>query len=71
MFHYGYMLAQGQTQGSTSRVHQQALNNGPFNNTCEADIVSLEVAMGGCRTQMSKTKGNTKWIQYKNNIASR
>jgi hypothetical protein len=31
----------------TPRVHQQALTTGPFKNTCEADAVSPEVAMGG------------------------
>jgi hypothetical protein len=41
------LLAQGQTQGSTPRVHQQALTTGPFSNTCEADAVSPEAAMGG------------------------
>jgi hypothetical protein len=41
------MLAQGQTQGSASRVHQQALATGPFNNTCEADAVSPEATMWG------------------------
>jgi hypothetical protein len=41
------VLAQGQTQGSAPRVHQQALTTGPFGNTCEADAVSPEAAMGG------------------------
>jgi hypothetical protein len=40
-------LAQGQTQGSSPRVHQQALTTGPFGNTCEADAVSPEASMGG------------------------
>jgi hypothetical protein len=40
-------LAQGQTQGSAPRVHQQALTTGPFGNTCEADAVSPEAVMGG------------------------
>jgi hypothetical protein len=57
------MLAQGQTQGSTPRVHQQALTIGPFGKTCETDAVSPKVAMGGCRTQVSTTRGNAKWIQ--------
>jgi hypothetical protein len=40
-------MAQGQTQGSTPRVHQQALATGPFGNTCEADAVSPEATMRG------------------------
>jgi hypothetical protein len=44
------LLEQGQTQGSTLTAHQQALTTGPFGNTCEADAVSPEVAIGGCRT---------------------
>jgi hypothetical protein len=31
----------------TPRVHQQVLTTGPFENTCEVDTVSPEVAMGG------------------------
>jgi hypothetical protein len=57
------LLAQGQTQGSTLTAHQQALTTGPFGNTCKADAVSPEVAIGGCRTQVSTTRGNAKWIQ--------
>jgi hypothetical protein len=64
-------LAQGQTQGSTLTVHQQALTTGPFGNTCEADAVSPEVAIGGCRTQVSTTRGNTKWIQNNSNTTTR
>jgi hypothetical protein len=41
------LLAQGQTQGSAPRVHQQALTTGPFGNTCEADAVLPEATMGG------------------------
>jgi hypothetical protein len=59
-------LAQGQTQGSTLTTHQQALTTGPFGNTCGADAVSPEVAIGGCRTQVSTTRGNAKWIQNNN-----
>jgi hypothetical protein len=66
-----HLLAHGHTKGSAPRAHQQALTTSPFGNTCKADAVSPEVAMGGCRTQMSTTKGNTKWIQYKNNTTSR
>jgi hypothetical protein len=51
------MLAQGKTQGSAPRAHQQALTIGPFENTCEADVVSPKVAMGSFRTHMSTTKG--------------
>jgi hypothetical protein len=53
----------GKTQGSALTVHQQALTTGPFDNTCKVDEVSLEVAIGGCRTQVSTTRGNAKWIQ--------
>jgi hypothetical protein len=65
----GLLLAQGQTQGSAPRAHRQALTTGPFGNTCEEDAVSLDVAMGGCRTQMSTTKGiqrgsNTRTTQH-------
>jgi hypothetical protein len=41
------VLAQGQTQGSAPRAHQQALATGPFGNTCEADAVSPEATMRG------------------------
>jgi hypothetical protein len=41
------VLAQGQTQGSAPREHQQALATGPFDNTCEADAVSPEASMRG------------------------
>jgi hypothetical protein len=53
-----YLLAQGQTQGSSLTVHQQALTTGPFGNTCEADAVSPKVAIGGCKTHVSTTRGN-------------
>jgi hypothetical protein len=49
--------------GFSSNMHQQALTTGPFRNTCEADAVSPEVAIGGCRTQVSTTRGNAKWVQ--------
>ena len=63
----GYaLLAQGQTHGSILIVHQQALTTGPFRNTCEADAVSLEVEIGGCRTQVSTTRGNANWVQGNN-----
>jgi hypothetical protein len=42
-----FLLAQGHTQGSAPRAHQQALTTGPFGNTCEEDAVSPEAAMGG------------------------
>ena len=42
-----HLLAQGQTQGSAPRAHQQALTIGPFENTCEVDAVSPEVVMRG------------------------
>ena len=49
--------------GATLTMHQQDLTIGPFGNTCEEDAFSPEVAIGGCRTQVSTTKGNEKWIQ--------
>jgi hypothetical protein len=60
------MLAQGQTQGSDLTTHQQALTTGPFNNTCKAYAVLPEVAIGGCRTHVSTTRGNEKWIHNNN-----
>jgi hypothetical protein len=41
------LLAQGQNQGSTPRVHQQALAIGPFGNTFEVDAVSPKAYMRG------------------------
>jgi hypothetical protein len=35
-------------------------NTGSFGNTCEVDA---EVAIGGCKTQVSTTRGNVEWIQ--------
>jgi hypothetical protein len=63
------LLAQGKTQGSTPRAHQQALTTGPFGNTYKVNAVSPEVAMGGCGTQMYTTKGiqsgfNTRTTQH-------
>jgi hypothetical protein len=52
------MLAQGQTQGSTPRVHQQALTIGPFSYTCEADTVSPEATMGGLQDRDVYNQGN-------------
>ena len=46
--------------------HQQTLTIVPFGNTCEADEVSPEVAIGGCKTHVSTTRGNAKWIQGNN-----
>jgi hypothetical protein len=60
------VLAQGKTQCSNLIPHQQTLTTIPFSNTCEADVVSPEVAIGGCRTQLSTTRGNTKWIPGNN-----
>jgi hypothetical protein len=57
---------QGKTQGSTLTVHQQALTIGPFSNTYRSDTVSPEVAIGGCRTYVSTTRGNAKWNQGNN-----
>jgi hypothetical protein len=61
------MLAQGHTQGSTPRVHQQALATGPFDNTCEADAVSPKAAMRGLHDRDVYNQGNIKWIEYNNN----
>ena len=48
----------GVDPGFTPRAHQQALSIDPFDNTCEADVVSPEAAKrGGCKTEMSTTKG--------------
>jgi hypothetical protein len=42
-----FMLAQGQTQGSTLQQRtKKTLTIGPFGNTCEADEVSPEVEAG-------------------------
>jgi hypothetical protein len=41
------LLAQGQTQGSTTRAHQKALTIGPFSSTYEADAISPEEVMRG------------------------
>jgi hypothetical protein len=60
--HSFHLLAQGKTQGSTLIVHQQALTTGPFGNTCKADAVSPEVAIGGYRTKVSTTRENAMWI---------
>jgi hypothetical protein len=57
------MLAHGKTQVSTLTAHQQALTTIPFGNTCGEDAVSPEVAIGGCRTHVSTTRGNAKWVQ--------
>jgi len=46
----------GVDPGFSSRAHQQDLTTGPFENTCEADAVSPEVSIGGCRTHVSTTK---------------
>jgi hypothetical protein len=56
----------GADPGSTLTTHQQTLTTGPFSNTCKADAVSPEVAIGGCRTHVSTTRGNAKWIQDNN-----
>jgi hypothetical protein len=65
------MLEKGQTQGSVLTTHQQSLTTGPFGNTCKADAVSLEVAVGGFRTHVSTTRGNAKWIQSNSNTTAR
>jgi hypothetical protein len=54
---WNHLLAQGQTQGSAPRVHQQALTTGPFGYTCEADAVSPEAAMGGLQDRSVYNQG--------------
>jgi hypothetical protein len=49
--HWNFVLAEGQTQGSTPRAHQQALTTGPFGYTYEADAVSHEATMGGLQNR--------------------
>jgi hypothetical protein len=56
------MLAQGQTQGSAPREHQQAVATGPFGNTCKADAVSPEAAMRGLQDRDVYNQWNIKWI---------
>jgi hypothetical protein len=51
---------------NATTMHQQALTIGPFINTCEGYIVSPKLAIGGCRTQVSTTRRNAKWIQSNN-----
>jgi hypothetical protein len=51
------VLAQGHTQGSTPRAHQQALTTGPFGYTCEVDAVSPEAAMGGLEERSVYNQG--------------
>jgi hypothetical protein len=60
----------GLAQGSTLIEYQQTLTTGPFGNTYGAYAVSSKVAIGGCRTQVSTTRGNTKWIQNNTHRAS-
>jgi hypothetical protein len=44
---HSYVLAQGQTQGSTlQKCTNKTLTTNPLGNTCEADEVSLEVEAG-------------------------
>jgi hypothetical protein len=64
------MLAQGQTQGSAPRAHQQALTTGPFGNTCEADAVSPEAVMRGLQDRDVYNQGEYQvdLIQEQHNI---
>jgi len=57
------VLAQRKIQGSNIIVHKKSLTTGAFGNTCEADAVSPEVEMGGCKTQVSTTRGNASEIK--------
>jgi hypothetical protein len=65
-----HLLAQGQTQGSAPRAHQQALATGPFGSTCEADAVSPEAAMRGLQDRDVYNQGNIKWflLQQQHNM---
>jgi hypothetical protein len=65
-----FVLAQGQTQGSAPRAHQQALTTGPFGNTCEADAVSPEAVMRGLQDRDVYNQGEYQvdLIQEQHNI---
>jgi hypothetical protein len=52
------LLAQGQTQGSAPRAHQQALTTGPFSYTYEANAVSPKAPMGGLQDKDVYNQGN-------------
>ena len=64
------LLAQGQTQGSAPRAHQQALPTGLFGNTYEEDVVSPEENMRGLQDRDVYNQGNIKWflLQQQHNI---
>jgi hypothetical protein len=53
----------GRPRVQCSRAHQQALTIGPFGNTCKEDAVSPKVAIGGCRTHVTTTRGNANKIK--------
>jgi hypothetical protein len=65
-----HLLAQGQTQGSAPRAHQQALATGPFGSTCEVDAVSPEATMRGLQDRDVYNQGNIKWflLQQQHNM---
>jgi hypothetical protein len=65
-----HLLAQGQTQASAPRAHQQALATGPFSNTCEVDAVSPEAAMMVLQDRDVYNHGNIKWflLQQQHNM---
>jgi hypothetical protein len=54
----------GADPGFTPRAHQQALATSPFDNTYEADAVSLKVAMRGLQDKDIYNQGNIKGILY-------
>ncbi len=56
------LLAHGQTQGSKCQNTNKSLTTGPFGNTYEADVVSLEVAIGDCRTHESAIRREARKI---------
>ena len=57
-----HLLAQGQTQGSSPRAHQQSLAIGPFGSTCKADAISPEAAMRGLQKKDVYNQGNIKRV---------
>jgi hypothetical protein len=49
--------------GYSSNNAPKRPNYWPFGNTCKADAVSPEIAIGGCRTHVSTTRGNESGIK--------
>jgi hypothetical protein len=59
----------GEDPGSNPREHQKSLTIGPFDNICEADAVSPEVAIGGLQDIVVYNERDIKWIRYKKNTS--